>query len=207
MPGADSYSYLDASSPGSSPSAPRFRQTNGTSGSNTQSQTNEPTAESVSYPRKEISIFLSHQIASGRNRTVRYRGPVYAISSPSPSSSTIYAGVENNILRLDFASTDDLTGSEGSWFNDNLGLDLNLGNFGGERGGAGDHVLNLPCYQRPPLQDLSQGLRLLKQEPFSDALHRASSGGHDDDGGVGVGWDPRWRPPRLEKDGAPSRAR
>lgn len=181
MPGKDSYSYLSARP--SRPQAPSPKRQTATPLRDP--ITNTTTNASSS---KNISIFLSHKVplsGRARNRSVRYRGPVYALSSPSPSSSTVYAGVEDNLVRLDFAATDDLFGPSGSWYNDNLGLDLQLDSK------VDDNVLNVPCYERPPPTDMDRGLRLLMQEPLSTEACGAESGTGD----VRPGWDRRWRHP------------
>ncbi|KAK2756219.1 hypothetical protein FQN54_005627 [Arachnomyces sp. PD_36] len=175
MPGIATYSYLNASP----------------------SQGHKPTGKTLkngyplSYSGKNISIFLSHQVIRNRVHHVRYRGPVYALTSPSPSSSTLYAGVENNLVRLDFASTDDLSGPWGSWYNDNLDLDLDLS------GKRNDNVLSVSCYERPQMGE-QRGMKLLMQEDMSTEL-RGENANDVLDGVVRPEWDRRWRhPPRGE---------
>lgn len=188
MPGTDAYSYLNAR-----PHIPKNKTT--TSNNNIKPQTPKPISTpnlTPNYRGKNISIFLSHKVPAsnrgGRNNSVRYRGPVYALSSPSPSSSTVYAGVENNIVRLDFASTDDLTSPSGSWYNDNLGLDLDLGSKGD------DNVLSVACYERPPVTDMDRGMQLLRQESFSREVKGVDDGDRVH-GVVHEGWDRRWKHP------------
>jgi hypothetical protein len=186
MPGTDAYSYLNAH-----PSRRQPSKTNTTvSTTNGTPQSIEPINNNIPKPHyasKNISIFLSYQRFSSRNNTARYRGPVYCLSAPSPSSSTLYAGVENLIYRLDFASTDDIAGPSGSWYHDNLGLDLNLDSTGLDR------VLGVPCYERPPLRDMGRGMKLLTQKNFSKELMEEVRAGTDVD--VWPGWDQRWKYP------------
>lgn len=178
MPETDAYSYLNARA--SRTPKPK-------------NKTAKPSRDPLftpGYSSKNISIFLSHQVhvpnRRGRNQTVRYRGPVYALSSPSTSSSTLYAGVENNLVRLDFAATDDLTGPSASWYNDNLGLDLSLD------GGGDDDVLSVACYERPPVEDMDRGIQLLRQESFAKEVSGEAGRGKKE-GVVMEGWDRRWR--------------
>ncbi|KAL1854623.1 hypothetical protein Plec18170_004714 [Paecilomyces lecythidis] len=180
------YSYLNAK-PSSSQPAPmknNHHQTNGTS-------------KTTPYPRRDFSIFLSHRppivINSGRlhprtNRT--YRGPIYTMSSPSPSSATIYAGIVDGVVRLDFASTDDLTGPCSDWYDTNLALDLNTG----KSASASHRVLDLSGYERPSPEEIGRSARLRTQKAFhelkdDDVLHERETG-----------WDRRWK--RLEEDAA-----
>lgn len=187
MPGAEAYSYLNASQ------RTRKNKPTNTTKTNLMSQTSKPIS-SPNYRGKNISIFLSHTVnisnRPGRNNSVRYRGPVYALSSPSPSSSTLYAGVENNIVRLDFAATDDLTSPSAAWYNDNLGLDLDLGSRGD------DNVLSVACYERPPVSDMDRGMQLVRQESFArEVKGDVSSGLGRVEGVAQEGWDQRWKHP------------
>lgn len=78
---------------------------------------------------KDISIFL--RVPQSTNTYSRSRGyilsSVHALSSPSPSSSTIYAGTKSTIASLDFACTEDLTKpSSKSWYENTLGIDTDI---------------------------------------------------------------------------------
>ena len=84
--------------------------------------------ESISYPRKDISIFLSdrNERSSARphpHNRHRYRGPVYTITKPSPSSSSLYIGIEGGLISFDIASTDDLVGPHAQWYLQNANLE------------------------------------------------------------------------------------
>ena len=142
---------------------------------------------SLTYPRKDFSLFLSQPIPNPRRggRNTSYRGPIYTLSSPSPSSPTIYAGVVDGVFRLDFASTDDLTGSSKDWYRDNLNLGLNM-NF--NKGG----VLQMSGYERPDPEAETSSVKLRTQVPFSRI------GKEDIRNEQLTGWDRRWK--RLEDD-------
>ncbi|KAF7719945.1 Uncharacterized protein PECH_005802 [Penicillium ucsense] len=178
------YSYLHAH--GSRPKAP----------------SNAPIAHNQGqYPSKNFNIFLSAPLpasfftsltAQFRRRTqVRpYRGPIYSLSTPSPSSPTVYTGVAGGLIRLDFASTDDLTGPAKEWYDQNLdlGLDEDM------TPGSGTGFFTVAGYERPSPDDLTTTSKLRKQQetwqaPYDDA--------HKD---VMSGWDRRWE--ALERPGA-----
>lgn len=148
------YSYLNAKIPharnSTKPDANRY----------------DSTAPST-YLRKDFSLFLSHRppkvVSNGRrhfNSTRSYRGAIYALSTPSPSSPTVYAGISDGVFRLDFASTDDLTGSCRSWFDEILSLDINMD------GKSRDRVLEMSGYERPDPDDFTTVSRLRTQRPF-----------------------------------------
>lgn len=138
------------------------------------------------YPNKDISLFLSsrppsiHSRASLLREPHRYRGPIYTMSMPSSSSSTVYVGVEAGILRLDMACTDDLTGPLGSWYRQNISLGYNSEN-------PVHKPFELSCYERPWLEDQGRGVRLMMQEPLSLALEQQDEKVR--------GWDRRWFQP------------
>lgn len=74
-----------------------------------------------------LSIFVSCKPSPTEPRVSRrvginYRGPIYAMSTPSTSSSTVYTGILDGLVRLDFASSDDLIGSNGDWHRTNIAL-------------------------------------------------------------------------------------
>ncbi|KAJ9403842.1 hypothetical protein DTO045G8_8405 [Paecilomyces variotii] len=185
------YSYLEAKLSSSSKPPPMKKNNN-----NSNNKTNGA-SRTIPYPRRDFSIFLSHRppivINSGRlhprtNRT--YRGPIYMMSSPSPSSATVYAGVVDGIVRLDFASTDDLTGSCRTWYETNLALDLNTS----KSAPPGQRILDLSGYERPGPEEMGRSARLRTQKAFheltdDDVLHERETG-----------WDRRWK--RLEEDAA-----
>ncbi|GAQ33452.1 hypothetical protein AtubIFM55763_005357 [Aspergillus tubingensis] len=157
------------------------------------------TNNSITFPRKDISIFLSAHPPSSRTQgrrrhnTRSYRGAIYSMSSPSPSSPTIYTGVADGVVRLDFASTDDLFGPCQDWYRDPLllsndvGLDSTVAHTR-----AADKVLELSGYERP--EDTTSSITLRKQQPFG------SVGVEDRLAEEVTGWDRRWE--RLEKSGS-----
>ncbi|OJJ47756.1 hypothetical protein ASPZODRAFT_114822 [Penicilliopsis zonata CBS 506.65] len=142
--------------------------------------------------RKNFSLFLSYNppvngrgihYQRRRHRTSNdrsYRGPIYTLSSPSPSSPTIYAGIIDGVLQLDFASADDLTGSCRKWYEDNLSLNLDWSRSAPLR----TKILDLSGYERPDADDLTTTSRLRTQRPF-ESLEAAETES---------GWDQRWEP-------------
>lgn len=177
---SSTYNYLDAVPPTKTP------------------HTTKPESACRSqYPGKDFSIFLSSQLPSNtpNNRARRrgpYRGPIYTMSSPSPSSPTVYTGIVNGVVRLDFASTDDLTGPASDWF------DLNL-DLGVEKGQpsvpvAPESVIKIAGYERPADDDFTTTSKLRNQHGFwyPEPEHHVD--------GAGPGWDRRWEP--LEQSGA-----
>ncbi|KAJ5106439.1 hypothetical protein N7456_003114 [Penicillium angulare] len=155
-------------------------------------------------PRKDFSLFLSTQLpsATGGNPRARrraggpYRGPIYTMSTPSPSSSTVYTGIVDGVVRLDFASTDDMTGPSREWFDLNLGLDLNIEKTRPSVPGSTDNVLKLAGYERPDPDDFTTTSKLRNQLEFwfpEDNLKHANNVAEP-------GWDRRWE--ALERSGA-----
>ena len=104
------------------------------------------------------------------SRHPRYRGSIYSLSSPSPSSRTIYAGIENHVIQLDFVNTDDC-----------------IANRGGIVDTLDDRpILNLSCYERPRKGFESTDTVLLrKQWDWSRALLKHEETEPD--------WDERWQ--------------
>lgn len=168
------------------------------------SQNSDPDDEfqnSITYPRKDFSIFLSHPPPGlpnsnrrprfrGPGRSLSYRGPIYTMSSPSALSPTIYAGVVDGVFRLDFTSTDDLASDSYQWYEDSIALDLNADVNNSPS--VPDRVLELSGYERPEAEDLSTTSKLRSQQPFWDV------GGEDVRNEMVTGWDRRWE--RLDQE-------
>lgn len=201
----NTYSYLDAkiSHPQSSPSSSK---------DTTKYSRNSIQPTTTTFAHTDFSIFLSHRPPNtitpshGRRRprpTRPYRGAIYTMSSPSPSSPTVYAGISDAVFRLDFASTDDLTGSCSGWFHENLALDLNNNMSKPSPFEGGDRVLELSGYERPDPSDVSSVSRLRTQRPFSSTgLDNEMHWRYEQE----TGWDRRWA--RLnEDDNAPWKGR
>lgn len=178
----NSYDYLDAQTPTSPKKSPK--------------PIKKPKAI---RPHKDFSLFLSAQSPSfaarhpqRARRAGRYRGPIYTMSTPSPSSPTVYTGVVDGIVRLDFASTDDLTGPSKEWYDCNLDLGVDRGEPSVQV--DTDQVLRLAGYERPDPDDLTTTSKLRNQHGFwypeSRYMHNEAV----------TGWDRRWDP--LEKPGA-----
>ncbi|EAW08308.1 F-box/WD repeat-containing protein [Aspergillus clavatus NRRL 1] len=140
----------------------------------------------VTYPCKDFTIFLSPtptgrgNSTAARSRVRQYRGPVYTMSSPSPISSTVYTGIVDGVMRLDFASSDDLTGSCQDWYRDYLGLGADLVRPASQA----DRVLELSGYER---LDSTSASRLRSQMPFGRI------GPDDIENEKQTGWDRRWQ--------------
>lgn len=183
MSGARAYSYLDARPP-----RPRPPNTN----SNT----------SAKQLQRDINIFLTPTINHRErlwrplprhpsHRSQRYRGSVYSLSSPSPSSPTVYAGIENHVLQLDFVSTDDYRSHVPGRVDPSLGLE--------DRSSNQNYVFNFSCYERPRVGRESTDPVLLRKQLNLTGGRRDSIGQRalgDHNGGFGQkedGWDERWR--------------
>lgn len=126
------------------------------------------------FPRKDFSAFLRYNLSTAINRSHRlrpyrtikryYTGPIYSMSSPSPSSATVYAGVLDGIFRLDFASSDDLTGAHGRWYHDNLALDLNMK----KAAPPNERIFEIAGYERPDPGIRGVSPKLMEQKMFCD---------------------------------------
>ncbi|OAX85100.1 hypothetical protein ACJ72_00513 [Emergomyces africanus] len=230
----NSYSYLDARPVPPHPLNTQHRNqpqmNNGPHNSQLQTSTSPVTdgilQDSFAYPRRDVSIFLSNRPPihpSSRaplfRDNFRYRGPIYTMSLPSPSSSTVYVGVEANVIRLDFVSTDDITGPHRQWFEQNLGLglDLDVVADGGSVMGMGtstrprsdDHTpvhaydsslrpFDLSCYERPLPEDMGKGFNLMMQHPLYKVVDNWERGCDALDQGSVSGWDQRWWQPLVQ---------
>ncbi|KAJ5929068.1 hypothetical protein N7454_006916 [Penicillium verhagenii] len=149
-------------------------------------------------PHKDFSMFISSHIPfstprnSRQNRRRPYRGPIYALSTPSPSSPTVYTGIVDAIVRLDFASTDDLTGPAREWYDYNLDLGVETGQPSVPI--EGDSVFRMAGYERPDADDSTTTSKLRNQHgiwyPEQKYINNEA----------GTGWDRRWEP--LERSGA-----
>src|SRR5262249_50875756 len=137
MSGTRAYSYLDARPP-SAGGAGHHEYHSSKSASN---------KFHSAYTRRDINIFLTPTVNYGERlwqplprrpgrRSHRYRGSVYSLSSPSPSSSTIYAGIENHVIQLDLVSTDDYRSGIPGLVDPTLGLNDKT-----------NYILNLSCYE------------------------------------------------------------
>ncbi|KAJ5893803.1 hypothetical protein N7495_005494 [Penicillium taxi] len=159
---------------------------------NSPSTTNK-LANSVKKKRAHnFSLFLSahppidpSNPRSRRRRDESYRGPIYTISTPSSSSPTAYIGIVDGVVRLDFASTDDLTGPVKDWYDLNLDLGVDMGQPSVPA--AEDKVSRLAGYERPDPDDLSTTAKLRKQHGFWYPESR-------DFNEEMTGWDRRWAP-------------
>jgi hypothetical protein len=190
MPGSRSYSYLDAT--------PSYGQ--GAASKKTHStRIDAQSSENCSSPRqrnKEINIFLSLHVPPARrmwqplprhpdSRLPRYRGSVYSLSAPSASSPTVFVGIENDVIQLDFKSTDDVTGARSRLFDNETSPR------------TPERVLNLSCYERPrPGYESTDPVLLRKQVDWEGKKNGQTAPSHVSNrrgGRAEVGWDERWR--------------
>lgn len=150
------------------------------------------------HTRRDFSLFLSHGAPKrnihsahgyGRPSYRSYRGAIYALSAPSPTSPSVYAGISNGVYRLDFTSTDDLTGSCGEWYRENASLDANICKTGLREANYG--IIQLSGYERPDPETTAM-LPLRNQRPYSSLVY--SKGEYQDE--QSTGWDRRWEKPR-----------
>lgn len=152
-----------------------------------------PPVESIRYPRKDFSMFLFYAPPLYPNAPRRrqrestpYRGAIYSLCSPSPLSPTVYAGITDGVVRLDFMSTDDLTGSCGDWYREMIDIDLEIQEdrttYNPER------VLDLSGYERPEPDDTTttSPLRTQKRFAYIDETNIKNE--------QLTGWDRRWNP-------------
>ena len=168
MPGRKVYSYLDARP---SESVQRLAR---------------------SKPQKDFNIFLTPEVNYNERlweplprhpgkRSQRYRGSVYSLSSPSPTSPTVYAGIANHVLQLDFVCTDDLRDHK-------IYREFNLSD---RKSHDPQHrILDLSCYERPRKgKESTDPVLLRKQADLYTALNRGPAGASR---GLGDrGWDER----------------
>ena len=108
-------------------------------------------------------------------RSSTYRGSLYSLSSPSPSSPTVYVGIENHVIQLDFISFDDLQSN---------------------RGGLNElddrPVLNLSCYERPrPGHESTDPVLLRKQTWQKEVIKPVKRVQVESE------WDERWHMDQL----------
>lgn len=152
-------------------------------------------------PSNDFSMFLSANLPPDLTRHITrphrrgqqsYRGPIYSMSTPSPSSPTVYTGVVDGIIRLDFASTDDLTGPTKEWYDYNLDLGVQKGQPG--VAAAEDQVFKIAGYERPAQDDYTTTSKLRTQHGYWYLMP------NDLENEVVTGWDRRWEP--LAKPGA-----
>ncbi|KAJ5455394.1 hypothetical protein N7475_010515 [Penicillium sp. IBT 31633x] len=192
----NAYNYLDAQIPAS------YSQSTHTTKNNKDNTT--PKAKSYPNPHKGFSIFLSDPppptfptptpTRPRNRRTLPYRGPVYTMSSPSPSSPTVYTGIVDGVVQLDFASTDDLLGPRNKWYHDNLALGVNTNADSESSPMWNIEACNLAGYERPDADDYATTSTLRNQRAFRDLAPEDVVHGQD------TGWDCRWK--QLEEPGA-----
>lgn len=189
MPGGRRYSYLDAA----------IRQRESIPTSNHSVLSNDLTSRVLdpTAVRRNINIFVAPKVYQNerlwqplprrQDRPLpRYRGSIYSLSAPSPTSSTVYVGVENHVVQLDFVSTDDVLSSKQAFIRNGAWLPKS----------AWPHVLDLSCYEQPREGEYAytDAILLRKQRPFFQTatdFHRRAKSSRED------GWDSRWEMPAV----------
>ncbi len=206
MPGAHAYSYLNATPA----EAPKLSKPTRSFHSNDPRQWTKVKGHEHD---REINIFLSVHVPLARrlwqplprrpdSRLPRYRGSIYSLSAPSPSSPTVFAGIENYVIQLDFTSIDDVTTRRSKSFDFGLGISHE----------APEDVLNLSCYERPrPGHESTDPILLRKQVdwPQIEQTGKAKRNGwnyhhasNSRDGKAEAGWDDRWRLASYDRQSA-----
>ncbi|KAK6382925.1 hypothetical protein LTS17_003595 [Exophiala oligosperma] len=186
MPGMRPYSYLEG--------AAQLSQSQETR----EDLDPKPSLSSSFKTRRDINIFLSPSIEYGERlwqpirsrhrvrRTERYRGCVYSLASPSPSSPTVYAGIKNHTLQLDFVSTDDIRSGVDGWVDPSLGLN-----------DRSKDIFSFSCYERPREgHESTDPILLRKQQGLFGERRESQIGKKESEVATGVsepGWDERWR--------------
>lgn len=116
----------------------------------------------------------------------RYRGAIYSLSAPSPTSPTVYAGVENHVIQLDSLSTDDVLGDRQKLSRPSFRLD----------NASKDQILNLSCYERPrPGYESTDAVLLRNQVNWGQSRWA--------DDLMVDGWDERWTLASLDHRSRP----
>lgn len=175
MPGDQRYSYLDA----------RPAQNPRQGASLIQNLIHRPVKD-----RRDWNAFLSVRkwtkealwvplpMPRQHNGTVNYSGSVYSLSVPSPTSPTIYAGIENHVLQLDLVNTDDLERGR---------IDPLLSSLAIQKD---SHVFGVGCYERPRKGKESTDPVLLNKQAM---WHELKSQPERNEESEAAGWDRRWR--------------
>ncbi|EXJ89065.1 hypothetical protein A1O3_02129 [Capronia epimyces CBS 606.96] len=208
MTGGRVYSYLEARARARSPSAdaPTSLETGSSSPTNNQFNHATSPSPSPSPSPRDFNIFLTPAINYAEQpweplshrrlrQDNRYRGSIYSLSSPSPMSPTVYAGIKNHVMQLDFVCTDDYRSDVPGLVDPVLGLD-----------DPSNRVFDFSCYERPRegrestdpvLLRKQKQMNLTEERRNSNSARKIGRGGHsvrsarvaaDDDG-----WDERWQ--------------
>jgi hypothetical protein len=137
----------------------------------------------------DFNVFLhAHSSTPGARRSSPRNSPTYCLSTPSPTSSTIYIGLEATVLSLSLLTTEDIVRRRS--------IQSSLYH-------SSSRVLPLAGYERPP--STTEAVRLLGQEdvrrylePTGNFAARYRRSGENE---CVKGWDCRWRPQRLNWNG------
>lgn len=175
MSGEHTYSYLDAQSSNPPKSRPNTGQDLTTRSGIDKRSFN--TFLSVRRWRNE-RVWDPLPLPRQQNGTANYSGSVYSLSIPSPTSPTVYAGIENHVLQLDFVGTDDV---------ERAYLDPLLSNLKEQKS---THVFDLGCYERPRSGKESTDPVLLNKQAM---WHELKSQPDRNEESEASGWDRRWR--------------
>ncbi|KPI40896.1 uncharacterized protein AB675_10861 [Cyphellophora attinorum] len=215
-PGDHRYSYLDARRPivphPTSPAREKQQQRLAL----TPPQSLDSHQRRYSHLPRDVNYFISVRTwrfqslrtslppATTHNNTVPYSGSIYSLSIPSPTSPTIYAGIENHVLQLDFTSTDDI--KRGRSGVDHVSIGSQATHEAKHGGGWGNGVesfhntvFDVASYERPrPGYEATDAVLLNKQVVWHELDAQPQQNREAED----AGWDRRWRLGKsVRKDG------
>ncbi|KAI5294674.1 hypothetical protein KEM52_003464 [Ascosphaera acerosa] len=141
-----------------------------------------------------------------------YRGPIYSMSQPSPSSSTVWVGIEDGVVRLDLVTSHDLAGPSAEWLSTSNQLETGRGAHTARRAPQSDfRHFSLNAYQTirgesaqaasyrrtaGPASTVLTNPPFLSQLPFAagvtQARLRRRAARRGERGGLRERRDPRW---------------
>ena len=155
--------------------------------------------------RRGINIFVAPRVGWGyrtwspivqqpggrQSRVERYRGAIYSLSSPSAASPTVYTGITDHVIQLDFVSTDDIykDGIVDPMLRIPRSWDKNM--------------LDFSCYERPREgHEMTDAVLLRQQMGWSDVVTAHTGKNrqgrlHSIVNVTEPGWDERWKPPNA----------
>lgn len=147
----------------------------------------KPSNQAAGRKPVEFSCFLSHHAPGNSSRRHDlYRGPIYTMSSPSSTSSTIYTGVLNGVMRLNLCSTDDLLGNSSAWYKTHVELNDEEINEKSRRQFGPRRILELSGYERPSPDNKHASAKLRSQSSFWNISEENKIRECE------TGWDRRW---------------
>ncbi len=169
-----------------------------------QGKQEHPPHYNVHHPdKREVNIFVAPRVGWG-SRTwspissqpgerwiERYRGAIYSLSSPSSASPTVYVGITDHVMQLDFVSTDDI--HKDGIVDPMLRIPK----------GRGRNMLDFSCYERPREgHEMTDTVLLRQQMAWSDVATARTAKSrqrrpHEIRNISEAGWDERWKAPNT----------